>query len=236
MHGWHVAKRRTSCVSRCTRGINSLGTHCWRCWLHLPCFTASTYIFLSKCVPVDNSDIFFARIGDDEFGIIYIARAPQLWRKRQRCRGGNRVGDRLCRGSHGRYSCSLCRRSGSHRRCCPFNIKKTRDHHENNKEKASCVSMLCIHHAWHCDPKRCTTFYSQTRSRTPAPPTNILAKFNSKMQTKRYIFLVALLFFFVHSLLHAGKPLTAMSLMCGTDAAQSDADLYRSTPSMHDTG
>ena len=97
--------------------------------------------------------------------------------------------------------------------------------------------MLCIHHAWHCDPKRCTTFYSQTRSRTPAPPTNILAKFNSKRQTKRlsYIFLVSP-FIFAHSLLHAGKPLTAMSLMCGTDAAQSDADLYRSTPSMHDTG
>lgn len=106
-----------------------------------PYFTAFTYIFLSKCVPVDNSDIFFARIGDDEFGIIYIARAPQLWRKRQRCRGGNRVGDRLCRGSHGRYSCSLCRRSGSHRRCCPFNIKKTRDHHENNEEKR----IMCKH-------------------------------------------------------------------------------------------
>lgn len=49
--------------------------------------------------------------------------------------------------------------------------------------------MLCIHHAWHCDPKRCTTFYSQTRSRTPAPPTNILAKFNSKTQTKRISYL-----------------------------------------------
>ena len=36
MHGWHVAKRRTSCVSRCMRGINSLGTHCWCCWHYLP--------------------------------------------------------------------------------------------------------------------------------------------------------------------------------------------------------